>query len=264
MTPIVIGQYVPTDSFLHRLDPRGKLVFVFVFMFLVFYANTWPSYLLLTLFVLAAVKMARISYSLFFHAVKPILFLVLLTSLLHLLTTKGGEVLLATPVFSIHEAGVMQAGLMSLRLFILMAIATLLTFTTSPIEITDALEQLLKPLTKVRVPVHELAMMMSIALRFIPTLWGETEKIKKAQMARGVDFESGHLLKRLMSYIPILIPLLISSFRRAEELAMAMEARGYRGGEGRSRWRELMFAPRDLWLIPASMMLWLALWLLEK
>jgi energy-coupling factor transport system permease protein len=264
VTPVVIGQYVPVDSFLHRLDPRGKLVFVFAFMFLVLFADRWPSYLLLTLFVLLAVKGARIPLALFLRAVKPILFLIILTSLLHLFTTKGGGVLLQTPLFSVHEAGVEQAVLMSLRLFVLMATATLLTCTTSPMEITNAIEQLLRPLTKVRVPVHELAMMMSIALRFIPTLWGETEKIKKAQMARGVDFEAGSLFRRIMNHIPILIPLLISSFRRAEDLAMAMEARGYRGGEGRTRWRELTFARRDLWLIPTAATLWLALWYLEK
>jgi energy-coupling factor transport system permease protein len=213
---------------------------------------------------MGAIWTARIPASVFIQAVKPVFILILFTSLLHLVITKGGAALIRLPLVTVYEAGVRQAVFVSLRLFLLVAIASLLTFTTSPLDLTDGLERLFKPLQHVGVPTHEIALMMSIALRFIPTLWEETDKIRKAQMARGVDFDSGSFFKRMRNYIPILIPLFLSSFRRAEELAMAMEARCYRGGKGRTKWRELHFSRLDGCLVLLAVFLFAALWSLRR
>ncbi len=249
MSQIVIGQYIPGNSIIHRLDPRAKLLFVFAFMFLIFFANNASTYGLLYLFCLVTIGLSRISPKLFLGAMKPVLFLIVLTSCLHLLLTHGGKPVLITPLFTVYEGGIRQAVFISSRFLILVVTASLLSFTTSSIDLTDALERLLNPLKRIRVPVHELALMMSIALRFIPTLWEETEKIKKAQIARGAELESGNFIKRLKSYIPIFIPLFLSAFRRAEELALAMEARAYRGGVGRTKYRLHTYSWQDAMLI---------------
>ncbi|MBA4603201.1 energy-coupling factor transporter transmembrane component T family protein [Thermoactinomyces mirandus] len=249
MNGFIVGMYLPGDSFVHQLDPRAKLGFAFIFMFMVFFADRLLACAIFLAFVLVAIHIAKVPYRLFFTALKPIIFIILLSSLLHLWMTKGGEMILAFPGITIYEEGIRQAGIISIRLLLLVAIASLLTFTTSPVDLTDGMESLLSPLRKIGVPAHELALMMSIALRFIPTLWEETEKIRKAQMARGIDFEEGHILKRLKKHLPILIPLFISAFRRAEDLALAMEARCYRGSEGRTKWRQLHYTRRDLWLL---------------
>nr|WP_255724653.1 energy-coupling factor transporter transmembrane component T [Shimazuella soli] len=255
MSRIVIGQYIPGDSFLHRLDPRAKLLFVFLFFFLIFLANNISTYLILYLFVAICILLSQIRVRLFLGSIKPVLFIIILTSILHLVMTKGGAALLTTPLFTVYEEGVRQAAFISSRFLILVVMASILTFTTSSLDLTDALEQLLEPLKKIRVPVHELALMMSIALRFIPTLWEETEKIKNAQLARGANLESGNIFKRLAAYIPIFIPLFLSSFRRAEELAMAMEARAYRGGIGRTKYRLLQYKGKDYSLIVIFLLL---------
>ncbi|GGA53910.1 energy-coupling factor transporter transmembrane protein EcfT [Kroppenstedtia guangzhouensis] len=241
----ILGQYVPGDSPLHRLDPRAKLLFVFCFMVVVFLANNGASYGLLAGVTVLAVGLSGVPVWMILRGLKPILYLILLTAILHLWLTRGGGVILEWGPFIIHRNGALQAGWISLRFLILILMGTLLTLTTSPIALTDGLERLLSPLTRIGVPAHELALMMSIALRFIPTLWEETDKIIKAQRARGADFESGGLYKRAKSYLPVLIPLFISSFRRAEDLALAMEARGYRGGRGRTRIRELHWGRAD-------------------
>ncbi|WP_139492834.1 energy-coupling factor transporter transmembrane component T family protein [Brevibacillus dissolubilis] len=245
LTNFAIGQYVPAESYVHRLDPRSKLLFVILFAFAVFMANNPVTYGILTIFVLSGVAAARISYGYMVKGLKPVWFLLLFTVVLHLLTTKGGEVYFETGWFSIHEEGVRQAIYMTLRIGLLVLISSLLTLTTSPIDLTDGLERLLAPAKKIGVPVHEVALMLSIALRFIPTLMEETDKIIKAQTARGADFESGNMVRRAKAMLPIVIPLFVSAFRRAEELALAMEARGYRGGEGRTRLRQLKFTWRD-------------------
>jgi energy-coupling factor transport system permease protein len=262
MSQIAIGQYIPGNSIIHRLDPRAKLLFVFAFMFVIFFANNAPTYGLLYLFCLVMIGLSRISAKLFLGAMKPVLFLIVLTSCLHLLLTHGGRPILITPIFTVYEGGVQQAIFISSRFLILVVTASLLSFTTSSIDLTDALERLLNPLKRIRVPVHELALMMSIALRFIPTLWEETEKIKKAQIARGAELESGNLFKRLKSYIPIFIPLFLSAFRRAEELALAMESRAYRGGVGRTKYRLHTYSWPDammivLFLVIAILIGWL-------
>jgi energy-coupling factor transport system permease protein len=259
MSRIVIGQYIPGDSILHRLDPRAKLLFVFFFFFLLFSANNISTYLILYLFVISCIISSKIRVRLFLGSIKPVLFIIILTSLLHLVMTKGGTQLLIAPFFTVYEEGVRQAAFISSRFLILVVIASILTFTTSSLDLTDALEHLLNPLKKIRIPVHELALMMSIALRFIPTLWEETEKIMNAQLARGANLDSGNIFKRLTAYIPIFVPLFLSSFRRAEELAMAMEARGYRGGMGRTKYRLLRYKGRDFSLIAIFLILVLAI-----
>lgn len=242
---IAIGQYVPGTSYVHRLDPRSKLLFVVLFAFAVFLANSYPAYGFLLLFLFFAIILSRISVAYIIKGLQPVWFLMLFTVVLHLLMTKGGDVYFRWGWFSIEEEGVRQAVFISFRLGLLVVVSSLLTLTTSPIDLTDGLERLLGPLKTLRFPVHEIALMMSIALRFIPTLLEETDKIIKAQQSRGADFEQGPLLKRAKHMLPIVVPLFISAFRRAEDLAMAMEARGYRGGSGRTRLRQLHFSLRD-------------------
>jgi energy-coupling factor transport system permease protein len=228
---------------------------VFLFFFLIFLANNISTYLVIYLFVFICIGLSQIKVRLFIGSIKPVLFIIILTSILHLVMTKGGAILYTTPLFTVYEEGVRQAAFISSRFLILVIMASLLTFTTSSLDLTDALEQLMGPLRKIRVPVHELALMMSIALRFIPTLWEETEKIKNAQLARGAKLESGNIFKRLYAYIPIFIPLFLSSFRRAEELAMAMEARAYRGGVGRTKFRLLQYTRKDYMLVIVFLLL---------
>ncbi|MCF6094830.1 energy-coupling factor transporter transmembrane protein EcfT [Microaerobacter geothermalis] len=246
---IIIGQYIPGNSIIHRLDPRAKLLFVFAFVFVIFLANNWITYGILIGFTLLSVLLTSVPLSYILKGLKPIWWLIIFTILLYLLTTKEGELLWKWGWFSVYEQGLVQAVFISLRLLLLVIAASLLTFTTSPIDVTDGLESLLSPFKKIGLPAHELALMMSIALRFIPTIMEETEKIMKAQMARGAEFTTGSFGKRIKSFVPLLIPLFISAFRRAEELAMAMEARGYRGGEGRTRYRKLTYHKRDIGLI---------------
>ncbi|SFJ38778.1 energy-coupling factor transporter transmembrane component T family protein [Thermoflavimicrobium dichotomicum] len=264
MSQIAIGQYIPGQSLIHRLDPRAKLLFVFAYMILVFFSNHLYSYTFLLAFTFVAMFLSRISLRIFLLALKPILFLIGFTMIFHLFLTKGGAVLIQLPIMTVYEEGLKQTVFISIRFILLVIMASLLTFTTSPMDLTDAFESLLKPFTRLGLPVHEFALMMSIALRFIPTLWDETEKIKKAQMARGADFESGNILRRAKSYIPVLIPLFISAFRRAEELALAMEARGYKGGEGRTKLRELHYTHYDVWLVIVFIGLCIGLWLLRR
>lgn len=249
LNQIPIGQFVPGTSFVHRLDPRAKLIFVVFFAVMVFWAKEPISYFLLIGFVLVSILISRISLGYLLRGLKPILWLILLTVFIHLFMTKGGDILFTWKWVEIHEEGVKQAVVISLRLILLLLMASLLTLTTSPIDLTDGIERLFQPLARFRFPAHELAMMMSIALRFIPTLIEETDKIMKAQISRGADFESGNLMKRARNMVPLLIPLFVSAFRRAEELALAMEARGYRGAVGRTKLRELAWSRRDLLLL---------------
>ncbi len=259
---IVVGQYLPGHSLLHRMDPRAKLLFVFAYMITIFLANNALTYLLFTVITLSGLFLSKVPVRMFFSGLKPVFFLILLTIIFHLFVTKGGATLVQLGPVSIDEEGVYKAVFISLRIFLLLTTAFLLTLTTSPLDLTDGLEQLLSPLRFFRVPVYELALMMSIALRFIPTLWEEALKIMKAQQARGANFTQGSTLKRIRSFMPVLIPLIIASFRRAEDLALAMEARCYRGGEGRTRLRELKYTRIDfgllvLFILLMSSLFWL-------
>jgi energy-coupling factor transport system permease protein len=245
MEKMIFGRYVPMESVIHRMDPRSKLLLVFLFVCIVFLANNTSTYILLGLYTILMLGLSKIPIRFLYEGLKPVFFLVLFTLILHLFLTKEGDLLFKLGWIEIYEEGLRQGIFISLRFFYLILITSLLTLTTTPIEITDGLETLLDPLKKINFPVHEMALMMSISLRFIPTLMQETDKIMKAQMARGVEFSSGPVKERLKAIVPLLIPLFVSSFKRAEELAIAMEARGYRGGEGRTKYRQLVWTYMD-------------------
>lgn len=245
MDKMIIGRYVPADSLIHRLDPRSKLIIIFLFVCIIFLANNLFTYVLIGIYTFFMLGLSRIPIRFLYAGLKPVLWLVLFTLLLQVFFTKEGSLLYELGPIKIYEEGVRQGIFISMRFFFLILMTSLLTLTTTPIEITDGLETLLHPLKKVRFPVHEMALMMSISLRFIPTLMQETDKIMKAQIARGVEFSSGPIKERIKAVIPLLIPLFVSSFKRAEELAIAMEARGYRGGEGRTKYRLLSWSLPD-------------------
>ena len=234
---ITLGQFFPGKSLLHKLDPRMKLILMIAFVVGTFIAKTALAYCFCLLFTLILVLISRIKVSVILKGIKPIVFVILLTAVFNLFLVKGeGEPLVSFWRFSIYREGVAYAVMLAVRIIcIITGTSVLLTYTTSPIALTDGLERLLSPLKKLKVPVHDFSMMMTMALRFIPTLVEETHKIMNAQKARGVDFTSGSLVKRAKALIPILVPLFISSFRRADELATAMECRCYHGGEGRTR-----------------------------
>lgn len=245
MDKMIFGRYVPADSSIHKLDPRSKLMIIFLFVCIIFLANNWITYALIGLYTFLMLGLSRVPLRFLYAGLKPVLWLVLFTLILQLLFTSQGHLLYKIGPLKIYDQGVIQAIFISFRFLFLILMTSLLTLTTTPIEITDGLETLLNPLKRVRFPVHEMALMMSISLRFIPTLMEETDKIMKAQMARGVEFSSGPIKDRVKAVIPLLIPLFVSSFKRAEELAIAMEARGYRGGEGRTKYRQLNWKPTD-------------------
>lgn len=245
MDKMIFGRYVPADSVVHRMDPRSKLTLVFLFVCVIFLANNWLTYGLIALYSILMLGLSKIPVRFLYGGLKPILWIILFTLILQLFFTTEGTLLFKFGPIKVYDEGVRQGIFISCRFFFLILMTSLLTLTTSPIEITDGVEYLLVPLKKIHFPVHELALMMSIALRFIPTLMQETDKIMKAQMARGVEFSSGPLKERIKAVIPLLIPLFVSSFKRAEELATAMEARGYRGGEGRTKYRQLSWKMPD-------------------
>ena len=244
---ITLGQFVPGDSAVHRLDPRTKILAMIAYIVLVFLVQSMAAFAVPFLFVALALLLSGVPLSYVWSSLKPMRWLIVFMFLINLFFTQGERVLFSWWIVRVTAEGVRQAVFISLRLILLVAGTSLLTLTTSPIALTDGLERLLKPLARIRFPAHELAMMMTIALRFIPTLLEETDRIRKAQMARGADFESGGLIARARAMVPILVPLFVSAFRRADELAMAMEARCYHGGEGRTRMRELRLARRDLY-----------------
>jgi len=243
---ITIGQYIPGESFVHKLDPRFKILISIFFIVDLFLVNNFEGYLFILIFILATVLIAKLPFKYIYKGLKPILVLLLITAILNIFMTSGkGPALWSFGFIHIYKEGIIIAAFMIVRLVFLIMGTSILTLTTSPIELTDGIENLLNPFKKIGLPAHELAMMMTIALRFIPTLMDETDKIMKAQMARGADFESGNLISRAKSLIPILVPLFISSFRRADELAMAMESRCYKGGEGRTRMKQLKITRKD-------------------
>ena len=249
MDKVIFGRYVPMDSVLHRMDPRSKLLIIFLFVCIVFIANNSLTYGILLAYTILLILLSKVRIRFILSGLIPVLWLVLFTLLLHLFFTREGTLIVDWGWIKIYEEGIRQGIFISMRFFLLVLVTSLLTLTTTPIEITDGIEYLLAPLKKVNFPVHELALMMSISLRFIPTLMQETDKIMKAQIARGVEFTSGPFKERLKAIIPLLIPLFISSFKRAEELAVAMEARGYRGGEGRTKYRQLNWTILDTSMI---------------
>ncbi len=243
---IGIGQYYPGNSFLHRLDPRTKIIFVLFYMVMIFIAKDILSFLLLGVFTLLVIFLSKVPFGYYFKGLKPILFIMIITSLLNLFLS-GGEVIFKLPYlgWTITDEGLRLSVFMILRLSFLLIGTSVLTFTTSPVVLTDGTEALLRPLSVIGFPSHEIAMMMTIALRFIPTFAEEADKIKKAQAARGADFSSGNIFTKVKALIPILVPLFVGAFRRADELSVAMESRCYRGGEGRTSLKKLEFGKRD-------------------
>ena len=243
---ITLGQYFPGNSPVHRLDPRTKLIMLVVYIVALFCAVSWVSYAAVFVFLAATISISKIPVKSIVRGMKPLIVILVFTGVLNLFFTVGeGEPLVDFWIFTIYAEGIVRALFMVIRILMLISGTFLLTYTTSPISLTDGLESLLGPLKVLRLPVHELAMMMCIALRFIPTLIEETDKIMSAQKARGADFETGSLLQRVKALVPILVPLFISAFRRADELATAMECRCYQGGEGRTKMKLLHFSYFD-------------------
>ena len=242
---LLLGRYLQGDSFIHRLDPRTKFLATFLFIIIVFLANNWLTYFILAIFTMLALLASKIPMSFFWNGVKPLLWVILFTVVLQMVFTTGGEVYVEWYFIKITSYGVINAIFIFLRFMFIIFISTLMTLTTPPLQIADAMESIMKPLGKFGVPVHEIALMLSIALRFVPTLMDEAQKIMNAQRARGVDFGEGNLFEQMKAIIPILIPLFVSSFNRAEDLATAMEARGYQGGTGRSKYRVLTYGKID-------------------
>ena len=242
---ITLGQYFPGDTVVHRLDPRTKLLLVIVYIVALFLCKWFVSYAVALAFLVTAIALSRIRLKALFKGLKPLIIIIIFTALLNLFYSEG-RVLVEFWIFKITYEGIKNAFFLVLRIMMLVMGTFLLTYTTSPIALTDGLESLLSPLKKIRFPVHELAMMMSIALRFIPTLIEETDKIISAQKARGADFETGNIFRRAKALIPILVPLFVSAFRRADELATAMECRCYHGGKGRTKLKQLHYRGRDV------------------
>ncbi len=261
---ITLGQYFPGNSVIHRLDPRTKLLFLVAYIAMLFTAVSWVSYAVVFVFLAVVIAVSEIPLKSIVRGMKPLVFILVFTGVLNLFFTDGETVLLTVWKVRITLEGVVRAIFMVARILMLITGTFLLTYTTSPISLTDGLETLLKPLKVIHVPVHELSMMMCIALRFIPTLIEETDKIICAQKARGADFESGNLMQRVKALVPILVPLFISAFRRADELATAMECRCYQGGEGRTKMKLLRYQRNDYMAFLVAIVLFVVVWVLRS
>lgn len=255
---ITIGQYYPADSVIHKLDPRVKLFATMIYIIGLFCFKGVLSLAIIALFLFSMIRLSKVPFHYIVKGLKAIVVLLLITATFNLLLTPGDVVFWKWKAFQISDTGITNAIVMSVRLMFLIIGTSLMTLTTTPNQLTDALETSLKPLNKIHVPVHAIAMMMSIALRFIPILIEETDKIMKAQMARGADFEHGNLIQRARNMVPLLVPLFVSAFRRADELAMAMEARCYNGGEGRTKMKPLKYNAKDR-MAYVIVLAWLAL-----
>ncbi len=246
LNDVTFGQYYPAKSVIHRLDPRTKLLALIAFIVLIFVSDNFYSLFACGLVIIISIAAARVPFGRVLRSVKGIIFILLFTAILNLFFYKGKNLLWGWGIITIYREGIIFTVFLMFRLFFLVMASSVLTLTTTPVELTDGIESLLKPLKYIRFPVHELALIMSIALRFIPTLIDETNRIISAQKARGADFESGNIFKRIKAIVPILIPLLISAFRRADELGDAMDARCYSGSKNRTKYKKLKFAWRDL------------------
>jgi energy-coupling factor transport system permease protein len=242
---VTLGQYFPGDSVVHRIDPRMKLLLVIAVIVAIFLASTWIGYVVMFGFLTFAIIMSRVSIKFVARGLKPLWFIIVLTFVLNTFFYAEGNIIASWWIIKISQEGLYNAIRLAVRLVFLITSTTILTLTTSPIALTDGMERLMKPLNLIRFPVHELAMMMTIAMRFIPTLLEETDKIMKAQTARGAEFDSGNVIKRAKGMVPLLVPLFVSAFRRADDLAFAMESRCYNGGAGRTRMKILRFHYRD-------------------
>ncbi len=260
---ITLGQYVTGDSILHRSDPRTKIIATILMMAVIFTLSNIMSYIVFSFLLTVMISYSRIPLKYTIKGLKPILFLIIFTVIINIFTIKG-EVVLDIGFASVTREGIYTAIRLAMRLILLVITASMLTLTTTPVNLTDGMEKLMMPLSRLGFPSHEIALMMTIALRFIPTLVEETDKIMKAQKSRGADFESGNIVERAKSFLPVLVPLFVNSFKRADDLAIAMEARGYKGGEGRTKLRELHFTRIDLFLSTAVILTAAAVFVLDK
>ncbi|MBR3988692.1 MAG: energy-coupling factor transporter transmembrane protein EcfT [Clostridia bacterium] len=254
MRDITLGQYFPSNGILHKLDARTKILFLIAFIVLIFCSFNFFALGLVTAFTAVTVLLSKVPVKMFLKSLKTIIIIVVITSVLNLFYGTG-EPIFEWWIFSTTLNGIFNAIFVTVRIICLVVVSSALTFTTSPTDMTDGLERLMKPLTLFHISVHEIAMMMTIALRFVPTLLEETDKIMSAQKARGADMESGNLIKRIKALIPVLVPLFVSSFRRAYDLAMAMECRCYRGGQGRTRLKQMRFTKKDVWAFAIMILL---------
>lgn len=243
---ITLGQYYPGNTVIHRLDPRTKLLIALLLLVTIFVVDTFYAFAAIAICVVIVIVLARVGVKTVLRGIRPLLFIIVFTFALNILFYDGETVLAEWGVIKMSVEGIQKAIFIAIRLILLIMATSLLTLTTSPMQLTDGLETLLGPMKKIRFPVHEMAMMMSIAMRFIPTLIEETDRIMKAQMARGAEFDSGNILKKAKNMIPLLVPLFVGAFKRADELALAMESRCYRGGEGRTKMKTLKMAGRDI------------------
>ncbi|MGT2926444.1 energy-coupling factor transporter transmembrane component T family protein [Streptococcus cuniculipharyngis] len=264
MDNLILGRYVPGQSIVHQLDPRSKLLAMFIYLLIIFWANNLVTNLLLTLVTLAMILLSKVRLGFFFNGLKPMFGLILFTTLFQLFFTRGGAPLFEFGIIKITDYSLAQAALIFTRFVLITCASTLLTLTTTPLSLADAVESLLGPLRRFGLPVHEIGLILSLSLRFVPTLMDDATRIMNAQRARGVEFSEGNFLQRIRATIPILIPLFASSFKRADALAIAMEARGYQGGDGRSKYRQLSWARRDSLLIMLMILLALSLFLLKS
>lgn len=245
MDKLILGRYIPGNSLIHRLDPRSKLIAMILYIIIVFWANNFITNLIMLTFTLVVIFLSQVKLSFFFNGIKPMVGIILFTTIFQMLFTQGGEVFLSLWIIKITSYGLSQAALIFMRFLLIILFSTLLTLTTTPLSLADAVESLLKPLERLKVPAHEIGLMLSLSLRFVPTLMDDTTRIMNTQRARGVDFGEGNLIQKVKSIIPILIPLFASSFKRADALAIAMEARGYQGGDGRTKYRLLRWTTKD-------------------
>lgn len=264
MNNMILGRYIPENSIIHQLDPRGKLLSMFLFIFLLFWANNIQTNVLLFAFVFGLMYVTRISVAFYVKGLKSMIFIIAFTTLFQLFATSQGTVLYHWWFFRVTDQGLMQAAIIFCRFLLIIFYSTVLTVTTTPLSLADAVEKILTPFKIIKVPAHEIGLMLSMSLRFVPTLVDDTNRIMNAQRARGVDFGEGNLLKKIRSFIPILIPLFASSFKRADALAIAMEARGYRGGEGRTRYRNLQWKIKDTLAIVVILLLMLLVFCLKN
>ncbi|MBT2285921.1 energy-coupling factor transporter transmembrane protein EcfT [Paenibacillus polymyxa] len=260
----IIGQYVHRNSIIHRLDPRAKLVITFLFMLSVMLLNSWLSYVLSAVFVAGVVTISQIPPSYIVRGLKPVWLIVIVTSVFHIFLTQGGQLWLEAGVFSIYEEGVIKAGNIAIRIILLLVIASLLTLTTKLGDLAQAIEDLLKPAKRLGVPTQEFALMISWTIRFIPILLNETDNVMKAQRARGVRFNSGNIVRRLRSFIPIVVPILLLAFQKAESASLAVEARGYSPGMNRTQLRTLAFKKLDYQVLIISIFCFALLLALRK
>ena len=264
MDKLILGRYIPGNSMIHRLDPRSKLLAMFAFLLLIFWANNLITNVLIIAFVFAIVLLSQIRLSFFINGLKPMIGIILFTTIFQVFFTPGASVLWEFWIFKVSIEGLQQALIIFIRFVLIIFFSTLLTLTTTPLSLADGIESGLAPLKRLKVPVHEIGLMLSMSLRFVPTLMDDTTRIMNAQRARGVDFNEGNLIQKVKSVIPILIPLFASSFKRADALATAMEARGYQGGEGRTKYRVLEWKLPDTCAVIVMILLGVTLYVLKS